>query len=77
MFSVEVLQGIGKPPIKVDATQVVVRLANGTPVILAALFGGENSVLVSHCEDKNFNANLEKVGINSTVILESSYDPKT
>lgn len=71
MFYVEVINGIGKPPLKVEASQVVIRMPNGTPVSIAALYGGPNSVLVSHCEDANFNANLKKLGINETVIVSS------
>lgn len=72
MFIVEVLESVGKPPVTLSASQVVVRLPNGTPVSIAALFGGLDSVLVSHCEDKNFNDNLSKVGIASTVIVEKA-----
>jgi hypothetical protein len=68
MFIVEVVEGIGKPPLKIPASQVVVRMLDGTPVSLAALFGGPNSVMVSHCEDASFNDNLRKLGITGTVI---------
>jgi len=68
MFFVEIIQSIGQPPLRVEASQVVIRMPNGTPVCVAALFGTSESVLVSHCEDQNFNANLQKLGINETVI---------
>jgi hypothetical protein len=68
MFFVEIIESIGKPPIRLEASQVVIRMANGTPVSVAAMFGGPHSVLVSHCEDPGFNANLQKLGINETVI---------
>jgi hypothetical protein len=68
MFFVEILESIGKPPLRVEASQVVIRMADGTPVSVAAVFGTASSVLVSHCEDPNFNANLRKLGINETVI---------
>jgi hypothetical protein len=71
MFYVEIIQGIGKPPIRVEASQVVIRMPNGTPVSVAALYGGPTSVLVSHCEDPNFNANLNKLGINETVVVST------
>lgn len=66
MFTVEILTAVGKPPLTVSASQVVVRLPNGTPVSLAALFG--DGVMVSHCDDATFNDNLKKIGINETVI---------
>lgn len=68
MFIVEVVESIGKPPHRIPASQVVVRMLDGTPVSVAALFGGSTSVMVSHCEDANFNDNLRKLGINETVI---------
>jgi len=70
MFVVEMVQSIGKPPIRVEASQLVVRLPDGTPISLAALYGGQESVLVSHCEDPTFNENLRKLGINETVVSE-------
>ena len=70
MFVVEMVQAIGKPPIRVEASQLVVRLPDGTPISLAALYGGQESVLVSHCEDPTFNENLRKLGINETVVSE-------
>jgi hypothetical protein len=70
MFVVEVVQAIGRPPLKVEASQVVIRMPDGTPISLAALFGGPDSVLVSHCEDANFNENLRKLGLTDTVVTE-------
>jgi hypothetical protein len=68
MFIVEVIESIGKPPLRIPASQVVVRMQDGTPVSVAALFGSATSVMVSHCEDASFNDNLRKLGINETVI---------
>lgn len=70
MFFVEIIEAIGKPPLRVPASQVVVRMPDGTPVSIAALFGSNSSVLVSHCEDANFQNNLQKIGIQETVIVE-------
>lgn len=71
MFVIEVLESIGKPPIRLVASQAVIRLPDGTPISIAAMFGGPNGVLVSHCEDASFNSNLHKLGINETVISSS------
>lgn len=68
MFFVEIVESIGKPPLRLEASQVVIRLPNNTPVSLAALYGTADSVLVSHCDDPSFNENLRKLGINETVI---------
>jgi hypothetical protein len=70
MFQVEIMQGIGKPVQVLSATQVVIRTPNGTPVSLAAMFGGSSGIMVSHCNDPEFTANLRKVGIADTVITE-------
>lgn len=70
MFQVEILQGVGKAPLVLPATQVVVRTPNGTPVSIAAMFGGSQGILVSHCNDAEFNSNLTKTGINATVVTE-------
>lgn len=53
-----------------QASQVVIRLPDGTPISLAALYGSSESVLVSHCSDNNFNDNLRKLGMNDTVVTE-------
>lgn len=68
MFFVEIMEAVGKPPLRLEASQVVIRMADGTPVSVAALFGNAQSVMVSHCEDPNFNQNLKKLGIQETVI---------
>ncbi len=69
MFQVEIIEQIGKKPLVVDASQIVVRL-NGSPVSVAALFAGSESMQVSHCVDENFNEVLQKMQINETVIVE-------
>jgi hypothetical protein len=70
MFTIEILQGIGKPPIRLEASQVVIRMPDGTPVSVAALFGGSGGLMVSHCTDEQFNDNLQKLGITQTVITK-------
>ena len=69
MFQVEIIEQIGKRPLVLEASQVVVRL-DGSPVCVAALFAGSNSIQVAHCVDKNFNEVLQKMQINETVIVE-------
>lgn len=65
-FVVEILRGIGSgiPLVLTDASQIVVRLADGTPICVASVFGGDDAVLVSHCEDPQFSADLAKMGIH-------------
>jgi hypothetical protein len=68
MFEIEILQGIGVRPQRIKASQVVIRMPNGTPISLAAVFGGTSGVLVSHCKDPDFSNNLDKLGINEVVV---------
>jgi hypothetical protein len=68
MFEIEILQGIGVAPQRIKASQVVIRMPGGTPVAVAALFGGSQGLLVSHCKDAEFNSNLDKLGIREVVI---------
>lgn len=70
MFRIEVIQQVGKPPITLDASQVVIRMPNGTPVCIAAQYGSHSSLLLSHCNDSSFQADLEKLGISETVFVE-------
>jgi hypothetical protein len=70
MFKLEILQQIGKPPQVIEASQVVIRMPNGTPVCVAALYGSDQTILVSHCKDNSFVNDLNKLGINETVIVE-------
>ncbi len=69
MFQVEIIEQIGKKPLVVDAAQIVIRL-DGSPVSVAALFAGSESMQVAHCVDKNFNEVLKKMQINETVIVD-------
>lgn len=70
MFIVEVLTAVGAKPITLSGvSQVVVRLPDETPVSIAAVFGPSNGMLVSHCEDRNFAADLKKVGVTGKAII--------
>jgi hypothetical protein len=69
MFTVEIIEKLGKPSIRIPASQVVIRMPDGTPVSVAAIYGGPDSVLVSHCSDKNFQQDLKKLGITETVVV--------
>jgi len=62
--------GIGSEPIILDATQVVVRGANGDPVQIAAEHGPEGVLLLSNVYDDNFNESLQSIGLDITVICK-------
>ena len=71
MIRLEILTRIGEEPIVLDASQVVVTLPDGSPIALAAVFGGTEGVQVSHCKDPEFNKILKKLGIDRTTVVEN------
>ena len=70
MFTVEVLQQVGKPPILIkDVSQVIVRLPDGSPVSVAAEYGLDNALLLSNVTDADFYANLQKLGVTGQRLI--------
>jgi hypothetical protein len=77
VFKVEVLQGLGKAPAVLDASQLVVRMGDGTPVMLAAVFaqsGSSSIVTLAHCNDPDFQKNLQQLGITDKVAVSTWKD---
>jgi hypothetical protein len=69
---VEILpEGIGSRPIVLEATQVVVKGDNGTPVQLAAEQGPAGVLLLSNVDDDDFNNALKQIGYDITVICNT------
>ena len=69
---VEILpEGIGSRPIVLEATQVVVKGDNGTPVQLAAEQGPTGVLLLSNVDDDDFNNALKQIGYDITVICNT------
>jgi hypothetical protein len=62
--------GIGSKPIILEATQVVVKGANGTPVQLAAEQSPSSVLLLSNVDDDDFNEALRQIGYDITVICQ-------
>jgi hypothetical protein len=67
---VEIISEIGVAPLRIPASQIIIRHPNGTPVSVAAMYGSDRSLLVSHCADKSFQDALNKLAVGETVILE-------
>ena len=69
---VEILpRGIGGgEPLVLEATLVIVRWPDGTPMCVAGAYGPDGVVRASHCKDKDFNETLRKLGIDRTVICD-------
>jgi len=64
--------GVAKPEV-IEATQVVIKQADGTPIGVAAEYGPEGAHAVSHAGDDDFNKILEALGIDRLVITDSLY----
>jgi hypothetical protein len=70
---VEVISRIGQPPIRLDASQVVVYLDNGTPISVVALYGDNQTVKMAQVAptgEHEFNKVLRDLRINRTVICD-------
>jgi len=59
--------GVGRgKPIVLPVRQVVVRLSNGTPVVVASEFGPDGAYAVSRVGDDDFNRLLRALGLDIT-----------
>jgi len=72
MFQVELVQDFGKPAKVIEANQIVVRLSNGTPVLIGVVSATTDDgdvVEVSHCKDSDFQSTLRRLNIPGTVTV--------
>lgn len=57
-------------PVRIVATQVVVRNGSETPILaVAADYGTSRSQIVAHVGDKDFNEALKKLGVLDSVTV--------
>lgn len=67
---VEIVTGVDQAPLIVDATQVIVRLKNGAPIMLASYMGPEGMVGAAIAGDEvkveSFNRMLRYCGVKQT-----------
>lgn len=69
---VEILSKFGGEPIRIEASQLVVRNDSGTPVMVAGEYGPARTIRVSHGADADFNQSLRAFGYGQqTVVMES------
>lgn len=69
--------GIGRgQPIVVAASQVVIRLSDGTPVAVAARYGSDGGYAVYHVKDPDFHKMLRALGVHTTVVVDNLSMPK-
>ena len=66
----KIVNGIGNPPLEVDATMVVCEDINGTPIMVAGHYGPDQAIRASHAMDNDFNDTLKKLGVHKTVICD-------
>ena len=58
-------------PLRINASQLLVRQNNGTPIMVAAEYGGDHrSQEVAKVGDPDFEYLLKKLGIHMTVIAD-------
>lgn len=61
--------GIGSgPPIKIPASQVVIRLPDNTPVCVVSAYGPDGCYAISHAMDEDFNRMLRNLGITMSQV---------
>lgn len=67
--------GIGRAaaPIRLRASQIVIRDDLGNPLCVAALFGPDGAIAVAKADDEgeNFHRVLKNLGIQDTVLVDT------
>jgi hypothetical protein len=63
--------GVGRSrPLVLYVNQVVIRQDNGTPISVAAEFGGERTQAVAQAGDPDFERVLRALGVRETVVVD-------
>lgn len=73
MLTIEIIPEGGLtagPPLRINATQVLIRNGQGTPVCVAGDYGPERGMMLAHADDDNFQECLAKLGIREVVIVD-------
>lgn len=64
--------GIGHvQPLRLEASQVVIRDSLGTAICVAMLYGAERSIAVAKADDEDFNNVLHNAGIRESVQVDT------
>lgn len=58
-------------PLVLSVTQVVVRQDNGTPTMVAAEYGPDDTQAISKVGDDDFNTTLQNLGIHDGVVCDT------
>ena len=72
---VKLLPKIGGRPIVMDVSQFLVCQGNGTPIMVGAEHGTDNSQAVSMVGQPDFQRVLRLLGVNTTVVVDTLQMP--
>jgi len=62
-------------PIKITGHSVIIRLSNGTPVVIVHKLGQENTYLISRVDDYDFNNIIKDLGLDITEVHVEEFSP--
>ena len=72
---VKLLPKIGGRPIVMDVNQFLVCQSNGTPIMVGAEYGPDNSQAVSMVGNPDFERVLRLLGVHTTVVVDTLQMP--
>jgi len=73
---IEIIDNNGKPW-KIKGNIFIVKLSNGTPVVVVSKIGNDDTYLISRIDDKDFNNIINDLGLDITEIHIDDYYPNT
>lgn len=71
---VEIVDRIGGRPIRVNASQVLIRHEDGTPIGIAGEYGPSGNVRICHGMDRDFDQTLRAFGYRGDRVKVESVD---
>ncbi|MHC4608797.1 MAG: hypothetical protein ACYS7M_00435 [Planctomycetota bacterium] len=66
---IEILNGVGGEPIRIPASQFVVRNDEGTPIVVGGEYGIDGAHSVAHAGDPEFNQLLQAFGVQRHEVI--------
>lgn len=74
-MKVKLLPKIGGRPVVMDVSQFIVCQDNGTPIMVGAEYGTDNSQAVSMVGQPDFQRMLQLLGVHTTVVVDTLQMP--
>jgi hypothetical protein len=60
---IEIVQRIGQPPLRINASQLIIRGDGGTPLCVAGEYGVQGAVRIARaCDGEEFDRTLRALG---------------